>query len=244
MLGNVSDWRYQAMRPGGVACAVYVWRMTKHLLVIEATSSHAQALLVVEATSGRTQVRVVDATSSHTQVLLVAEATSSHTQAFSWTNEAINMQVFRDDGVRSGGEVKLSQSAEGATMPITAAPRLYHLVWRDNGRLPVTMWEPLPPPGYRALGTVVLGALNPNSAAQAVHYPEPDLVLCIREDLCGPARLASAPIWKWDPPALQVRSPSSCLNLLTAPCPDQATPSPLLAACLWPCLLPVGSHHT
>eukprot|EP00884_Botryococcus_braunii_P010316 jgi/Botrbrau1/19286/Bobra.0073s0029.1 len=150
------------------------------------------------------------------------------------------VQVFRDEGVRSGGEVKASTSAEGAARPITAAPRLYHLVWRDNGRLPVTMWEPLPPPGYRALGTVVLGALSPNSAAQAVHYPEPDLVVCIRQDLCQNARLADAAIWKWDPPALQVRSPSSCSSLLSAMCPKQAAPSPLLAACLWPCLLPGG----
>jgi hypothetical protein len=45
---------------------------------------------------------------------------------------------------------------------------------RTGGEVNVSIWEPVPPPGYKALGTVAVG-----------HYGKPSLkeVVCIREDL-------------------------------------------------------------
>jgi len=59
----------------------------------------------------------------------------------------------------------------------------------------VTMWELLPPQGYRALGTVVVpDAEQPGSKE----------VLCIREDLCAKTGIFDFPIWKFEPPIMQV----------------------------------------
>ena len=73
--------------------------------------------------------------------------------------------------------------------------REFHLIWRQNGRSPVTLWEPLPPQGYRALGTVVVpDAEQPGSKE----------VLCLREDLCSKTGIFDSPIWKFEPPIMQV----------------------------------------
>lgn len=79
--------------------------------------------------------------------------------------------------------------------PSVKPAREFHLIWRQNGRSPVTMWEPLPPQGYRALGTVVVpDAEQPGSKE----------VLCIREDLCAKTGIFDFPIWKFEPPIMQV----------------------------------------
>ncbi len=44
--------------------------------------------------------------------------------------------------------------SEKGSRPSVKPAQEFHLIWRQNGRSPVTMWEPLPPQGYRALGTV------------------------------------------------------------------------------------------
>lgn len=41
------------------------------------------------------------------------------------------------------------QRADAPTKP----PVDFHLVWRDNGRRPCTMWEPIPPRGYMCAST-------------------------------------------------------------------------------------------
>ena len=84
---------------------------------------------------------------------------------------------FRDDvGLRlrgsnvgaggSGGE-----EAAGVEPPPTMRPKEFSLIWRYNGRRPVTVWMPVSPPGYVALGAVVLGSPD---------VPSPHEVLCLR----------------------------------------------------------------
>ena len=47
------------------------------------------------------------------------------------------LQVYRNDA---------DESKEG--QPAMAHPADFHLVFRENGRSPVTMWEPVAPEGY------------------------------------------------------------------------------------------------
>lgn len=91
------------------------------------------------------------------------------------------MQVYRNDSSES--------------RPPLVHPADFRLVFRINGQSPVTMWEPVPPEGYVALGTVVEGAPQ---------MPDTSEVLCLRADLAVPTRFFDSPIWRWDPPALQV----------------------------------------
>mmetsp|Transcript_2892 Transcript_2892/g.8478 ORF Transcript_2892/g.8478 Transcript_2892/m.8478 type:complete len:160 (-) Transcript_2892:442-921(-) len=77
--------------------------------------------------------------------------------------------------------------------PPVAHPVDFHLVWRDNGRVPVTMWEPTPPRGYLAVGTVVVGGVDPPASTE---------VLCVAASLAKAARLFDAPAWSWEPPML------------------------------------------
>lgn len=99
-------------------------------------------------------------------------------------------QVYRNDSGRA------ATSGPGQERSATAHPTGFHLAFRENGRSPVTMWEPVPPEGYAALGTLVEGAPQ---------QPEPAEVLCVRRDLTASTRAYDAPAWRWDPPALQVR---------------------------------------
>ncbi|DBA67772.1 TPA: hypothetical protein ACH3X2_001206 [Trebouxia sp. C0005] len=46
--------------------------------------------------------------------------------------------------------------SEKGSSPSVKPAQEFHLIWRQNGRSPVTMRELLPPQGYRALGTVVV----------------------------------------------------------------------------------------
>jgi hypothetical protein len=79
-------------------------------------------------------------------------------------------------------------------------PRLAHAV-----DFPVTMWMPVAPEGYVALGTIVQGAPM---------MPDTSEVLCLRADLAAATRFFDSPIWRRDPPALQVTNPAviSCMS--------------------------------
>lgn len=91
-------------------------------------------------------------------------------------------QVYRND------------SDKGERPPVKPAKE-FHLIWRQNGRSPVTMWEPLPPQGYRAIGTILVpDAEQPGSSE----------VLCVREDLCTQTRTFDSPVWKFEPSVVQV----------------------------------------
>ncbi|DBA67778.1 TPA: hypothetical protein ACH3X2_001212 [Trebouxia sp. C0005] len=94
-----------------------------------------------------------------------------------------------------------SDDSEKGSRPSVKPAREFHLIWRQNGRSPVTMWEPLPPQGYRALGTVVVPDAEQPSSKQ---------VLCVREDLCAKTSIFDSPIWKFQLPIMQ-----ASLQLLT-----------------------------
>ena len=121
------------------------------------------------------------------------------------------LQVFR----HVPGEARLGQER-----PILAPPEEFHLVWRCLGRNPVTLWEPVPPAGYRAMGTV---------ATPALEVPSPNDVLCVREDQCGPAAVYDSCAWRWEPPAVR-RPPLPGVLLHVLPC-------------LWPLCALCGQVH-
>ena len=50
-------------------------------------------------------------------------------------------------------------------------PKEYSLIWRFNGSRPISMWMPVAPEGYVAMGAVVLGAAD---------VPSLDDYVCIR----------------------------------------------------------------
>ncbi|KAK9819963.1 hypothetical protein WJX72_004515 [[Myrmecia] bisecta] len=94
------------------------------------------------------------------------------------------VQVYRDDWAqRKNGQ-----------RPATGPPAEYRLIWRDNGRTPVTFWEPVPHPGYCALGTVVVGGPE---------QPSLEEVVCVRQDLTKPTAAFDSPIWAFDPGYMQ-----------------------------------------
>lgn len=98
--------------------------------------------------------------------------------------------------------------SEKGSRPSVKPAREFHLIWRQNGRSPVTMWEPLPPEGYRAVGTVlVLDAEQPGS----------NDVLCVREDLCVKTGIFDSPIWKFEPPIMQVELLGPRCHILWSP---------------------------
>ena len=99
----------------------------------------------------------------------------------------INLQVYRND-------------SEKSNRPAVKPAKEFHLIWRNNGQSPVTMWEPLPPQGYRALGTVLV----PDA-----EQPGSNEVLCVREDLCAKTGIFDSPIWKFEPPVMQVSCTAS-----------------------------------
>lgn len=97
------------------------------------------------------------------------------------------MQVYRDDALQT----PRPQTAA------TAYPTAWVLIWRSNGSKPVTMWKPVAPAGYRALGTVIVSRPD---------QPKLEQALCIRGDLVEPSSSFEAPIWVHRPPELnQVR---------------------------------------
>ncbi|GAB4822342.1 hypothetical protein N2152v2_009388 [Parachlorella kessleri] len=77
--------------------------------------------------------------------------------------------------------------------PATCHPREYSLVWRQNSANPVTVWMPVPPLGYVALGAVVVGRAE---------VPGTDDYMCIREDLTSASQVFNSPLWSLDPLSL------------------------------------------
>jgi len=109
------------------------------------------------------------------------------------------LEVGNGNGGGGGGE------SSSALLPPTAPAAGFRLVWRGTGGLPVTLWEPRPPPGYVALGAVSRGAPAPprgwRARARALARPPSGEVTCLRADLVEPAPLFAAPLWRWDPAA-------------------------------------------
>ena len=63
----------------------------------------------------------------------------------------------------------------------------------------MTMWMPVAPPGYVALGAVVIGGPS---------VPTVDEYLCVREDLTALAQVFDSPIWAYDPLPAQQATPA------------------------------------
>lgn len=79
---------------------------------------------------------------------------------------------FRDDtALRLAGAPGSGAAGPGGELPATAPPKEFSLIWRFNGRRPVTAWMPVAPQGYVALGAVVLGLAD---------SPQTEDYLCIR----------------------------------------------------------------
>ncbi len=113
-------------------------------------------------------------------------------------------QVYRDESARPRGA--------------TAHPADFHLVYRHNGHAgfaPVTLWEPVAPAGYAALGTLAVGAPD---------MPAPGDALCVRRDRVARTVFFDAPLWTCEPAALQVLYPSP-----NHVCSGRGQPR------LWPC---------
>jgi hypothetical protein len=116
------------------------------------------------------------------------------------------VSVYRMDtgGGGGGGGGGTAAAAQNALPP--AAPAAgFRLIWRGTGALPVTLWEPRPPPGYVALGAVARGSPSPprgwRARARALARPPTSEVACLRADLVEDAPLFAAPLWRWDPAA-------------------------------------------
>eukprot|EP00887_Chlorella_sp_A99_P001951 scaffold18.g1951.t1 len=60
-------------------------------------------------------------------------------------------------GAAPGGAPTTGLGGSGEPPP-AQPPRELQLIWRHNGRRPVTVWMPVAPPGYAVLGAVVRGA--------------------------------------------------------------------------------------
>lgn len=78
--------------------------------------------------------------------------------------------------------------ADGARPPL-AAPADFILCWRDGESpgQPVSVWLPVAPPGYVAVGCVVVPRLE---------EPAPGAIRCVRADLCYEAAVAGTePLW-------------------------------------------------
>ncbi len=145
----------------------------------------------------------LDAWAKHSAVHLVLAASGS-----SWLPAPGACPVNRPRPPANPVLVYRNDSEKGSRPSVKPA-RVFHLIWRQNGRSPVTMWEPLPPQGYRALGTVVVpDAEQPGSKE----------VLCIREDLCAKTGIFDSPIWKFEPPIMQVVLVNSGVCLLYQKC--------------------------
>ena len=91
-------------------------------------------------------------------------------------------------------------------LPPTAPAAGFRLVWRHDGDCPLTLWEPLPPSGYRALGAAARGSAEPlrgsvGARARSARRPRGVDVACVRSDLCEPTRCFDAPVWMADPVA-------------------------------------------
>jgi hypothetical protein len=107
---------------------------------------------------------------------------------------------FRDDAtlLRSINQAPGGPEKEG-DLP-TAFPEEYTLIWRFNGTRPVTMWMPVPPKGYVAMGAIILDSAT---------IPSLDDYLCIREDLVKESQVFDSAIWSYDPEAIRAEVQTS-----------------------------------
>ena len=118
---------------------------------------------------------------------------------------------FDDDDGDEGDDSSRRKKKSSRPLPPTAPAAGFRLVWRHDGDCPLTLWEPLPPRGYRALGAAARGSAEPlrggdlsGARARSARRPRAGDVACVRADLCEPTRCFDAPVWMADPIAAAV----------------------------------------
>ncbi|HKQ07201.1 MAG TPA: Vps62-related protein [Blastocatellia bacterium] len=88
--------------------------------------------------------------------------------------------------------VKAPVGSEALKSPVD-----YKEVWNTtgySGKYNVSVWEPVPPPGYVGLGVVTLKYGEGVSHAK----PKLDAITCVRKDLTEVGRLRDKPVWKYN----------------------------------------------
>ena len=90
--------------------------------------------------------------------------------------------------------------SEKGSRPSVKPAREFHLIWRQNGGSSVTMWEPLPPQGYRALWW---SQMQSSQAAKR----------CYVSERIAKTGIFDSPIWKFEPPIMQSCSTSAVCPL-------------------------------
>jgi hypothetical protein len=79
-----------------------------------------------------------------------------------------------------------------------ASPIRYDLVWKDGksgvlgSRSNLTIWKPVPPPGYVALGLVARYVSKP---------PSTNMVYCVHQSLCEPISTPARPLHCFSAPS-------------------------------------------
>jgi len=88
-----------------------------------------------------------------------------------------------------------------------ASPVRYDLVWQTSksgvlsNRVDLTIWKPVPPPGYVALGFIARPISRP---------PSTDLIFCVHKSLCEPLSVSARPLLCL---ASRSRRPGESLNI-------------------------------
>ena len=118
---------------------------------------------------------------------------------------AAPVTVYRLHGDGGGGAGDEEDGARRGPPPPTAPPTGFRLAWRHDGAKPLALWQPIPKPGYVALGACARGATAPprtaRARARALARPTRASIACVRADLAVPAMLYDAPAWSADPAA-------------------------------------------
>lgn len=107
------------------------------------------------------------------------------------------VDCFRDDVTLSDAS---SSTHDGNSNLDTAFPEEYSLIWRYNGTRPVTMWMPVAPKGFVAMGAVIVNAAD---------APSLDDYVCLKEHLAKQSRPFDSPLWSFDPEAALAKMQAS-----------------------------------
>ncbi|KAL4527774.1 hypothetical protein Ndes2437A_g02912 [Nannochloris sp. 'desiccata'] len=105
-------------------------------------------------------------------------------------SESGRNKILVGDAGKEKSKNRSGSSNVQQALPPTVPPLEYTLIWRYNGERSVSMWMPVAPPGYAAMGAVVVGGPS---------VPSVDEYLCVRTDLTQSARVFDSPIWAYDP---------------------------------------------
>lgn len=106
------------------------------------------------------------------------------------------VDCFRDDVTLSNA----SSIHDGDSNLDTTFPEEYSLIWRYNGTRSVTMWMPVAPKGFVAMGAVIVDSAD---------TPSLDDYVCLKEHLVQQTRPFDSPLWSFDPEAAVAKMQAS-----------------------------------